>query len=423
MLTKFRYTFSLFVLLILGWGQHLQGQTLAFNLSSDSGFHGDTVAILIAVDSFTVMSGYQGTFRWDSTVLDFLELNSPTTGITNIFGNPGQGLIPLDAATFTWVDFSGIGKSLPDGSVVIEIRFVIKANASIGISPVVMDSSVTLLGYSSNAAPLSAPIVNQGSITVIAPQAPHAVCQNLTLYLDSLGLATISPADLLDGGSSVTFGPAQFSVSKDSFGCLEMGANQVSLYVSDANGLIDSCMALVTIVDTIAPIVICQNLSITLDSTGIAVIDAFMIDGGSTDACGIQSMTLSQDTFGVADIGQQAVTLTMEDNSGNTSSCVANVTVENTTGIEDALSEAMTSLQLYPNPADGVINLQWDSPWYGSVSIGILNQLGQEVHQEIKTKNTPLFQTSMMIQNLPTGIYIVQIKQDSHIRYARMVKQ
>src|SRR5690606_39636654 len=46
------------------------------------------------------------------------------------------------------------------------------------------------------------------------------------------------------------------------------------------------------------------------------------------DACGIESLELSQTSFDCSNIGDNTVTLTVTDNNGNTSTCEATVTVE-----------------------------------------------------------------------------------------------
>ncbi|MFK7921375.1 MAG: cohesin domain-containing protein, partial [Bacteroidia bacterium] len=162
---KNKFIGLLFSVMIFGLGQNLQSQTLTFKLGSDLGMPGDTVTIPVTVFNFNAVSGYQGTYRWDSTLVDFVDFTSPTAGISNIVGLPGQGIIPLDAVTFTWIDFSGGTVNLPDTSVLMQLRFEIKATATPGITAVIMDSSVTAVGYS-NGTSLLAPIINQGTITI-----------------------------------------------------------------------------------------------------------------------------------------------------------------------------------------------------------------------------------------------------------------
>ncbi len=82
--------------------------------------------------------------------------------------------------------------------------------------------------------------------------------------------------------------------------------------------------------DNTDPTAICQNITATLDRlTGSVTIDATDVDNGSTDDFGIVSRTLSgQTTFTCDDVGNNFnVTLTVKDDYGNESSCVAVVTV------------------------------------------------------------------------------------------------
>ena len=156
---------------------------------------------------------------------------------------------------------------------------------------------------------------------------PTAVCKNITVSLDATGNATISGADV-DGGSTDNCGIASSAVVPNSFTSADLGANSVTLTVTDDNGKTDNCTATVTIVDSDPPTAVCQNITIQLDGSGNATIDAADIDGGSTDNTGIASLTASQTAFDCSHVGPNSVTLTVEDLDGNTDQCTANVTVQ-----------------------------------------------------------------------------------------------
>ncbi|SHG07066.1 HYR domain-containing protein, partial [Mariniphaga anaerophila] len=64
-----------------------------------------------------------------------------------------------------------------------------------------------------------------------------------------------------------------------------------------------------------------------LDENGEVVITPEDIDGGSTDNCGIENMEVNPSEFGIEDLGEQEVTLTVTDAAGNTSSCTATVII------------------------------------------------------------------------------------------------
>ncbi|MDB9993157.1 choice-of-anchor B family protein [Flavobacteriaceae bacterium] len=78
------------------------------------------------------------------------------------------------------------------------------------------------------------------------------------------------------------------------------------------------------------PIALCQSITILLDQNGQATINANFLDGGSTDNEGIVSFEVDIDTFSCDDIGENTVTLTISDASGNTATCEAIVSVLDT---------------------------------------------------------------------------------------------
>ena len=167
----------------------------------------------------------------------------------------------------------------------------------------------------------------EATVTVVNNNVPVAACQDITVQLDSSGNATISAADL-DGGSTLTCSQqATIELDQYTFNCNDVGVNQVVFTITQTNGLTTSCIALVTVEDTIAPTVVCQDIILTLDQNGMAFIEIADINAGSFDACGIAAMSLDTDTFDCSMIGVNPVTLSVTDVNGNSSACQANVTV------------------------------------------------------------------------------------------------
>jgi len=167
-------------------------------------------------------------------------------------------------------------------------------------------------------------------VTVEDNEAPIAVCENITIQLDEFGSASITAADL-DGGSTDACGVDTIAIDQDTFDCSNVGDNNVTLSVTDVNGNISTCTAIVTIEDITAPEVVCQDITVQLDATGTVSITGMDLDGGATDACGIASYDLDMDTFDCSNVGVNAVELTVTDNNGNTATCTAMVTVEDNT--------------------------------------------------------------------------------------------
>jgi hypothetical protein len=200
--------------------------------------------------------------------------------------------------------------------------------ASMTVAPSVFNCSNT----GSNSVVLTVTDVNgnvstcNSTVTVIDNTAPAVVCQHIVVSLDASGNAVITAAQI-DNGSSDVCGIASLSVSPSAFSCANVGDNTVTLTATDNNGNTSACTAIVTVLDNTPPVALCQSITVSLDGTGNAAITASQINNGSSDACGIASVTVSPSAFTCANVGVNPVTLTVTDNNGNVSTCTANVTV------------------------------------------------------------------------------------------------
>ncbi|NOR29025.1 MAG: HYR domain-containing protein, partial [Lutibacter sp.] len=173
------------------------------------------------------------------------------------------------------------------------------------------------------------------TVTITDDVNPVAVCKNITVNLDAFGNATIVGTDVDNGSYDNCLSSLVYTAIPNTFNCTNIGANSVVLTVTDPAGNSDTCNAIVTIVDTVQPTAICQDITIQLDASGNAVINAAQIDNGSSDACGIASATINKTDFDCSNLGSNpvtnTVTLTVTDNNSNVSTCTAVVTVEDST--------------------------------------------------------------------------------------------
>ncbi|EDM43297.1 hyalin repeat protein [unidentified eubacterium SCB49] len=164
------------------------------------------------------------------------------------------------------------------------------------------------------------------TVTVNDAVIPNAVCQNITVQLDETGMVVVTP-EQVDGGSTDNCGIASMELSNDTFSCDDIGSNNVALTVTDTSGNINACVVDITVEDSLAPTVVCQNITVMLDAAGVVIVDPSQIDNGSTDNCAIDTYTLSQTDFTCANLGENTVTLTVTDVNGNSEFCEAIVTV------------------------------------------------------------------------------------------------
>ncbi len=164
-------------------------------------------------------------------------------------------------------------------------------------------------------------------VTVEDTMAPTVAIQNITVQLDAAGTATIT-TDQIDSGSSDNCGIESIALDTTTFDCSTVGENTVTLTVTDVSGNTAVVTAVVTVEDTMEPTSICvAPFTLQLDDIGSASITAADIDNGSTDNCGIASITIDKNAFDCDDIGENTVTLTVTDNSGNISTCATIVTI------------------------------------------------------------------------------------------------
>ncbi|OJX49499.1 MAG: hypothetical protein BGO88_14760 [Flavobacterium sp. 38-13] len=175
---------------------------------------------------------------------------------------------------------------------------------------------------------------NTAVVTVVDSVAPTVITQNITVQLDINGQATITPAQI-NNGSTDNCGISGYTLDKTNFSCSNVGNNTVILSVTDVNGNVATQTATVTVQDAMAPFAITQDVTISLDADGMAYITVADINNGSSDNCGIASITLSQTAFNCGETGTNFVTMTVTDIHGNVSSAEAAVTVINTFGDND----------------------------------------------------------------------------------------
>ena len=168
------------------------------------------------------------------------------------------------------------------------------------------------------------------NITVLDTISPVMSVQNVTVYLDAFGVVNID-SSMIDNGSSDFCGIASLTLDNSTFTCANVGINVVNLLATDVNGNTNSAQALVTVVDTIAPVIQSNNISLYLDAAGSFTIDTTFINVASSDNCGIDTMYLSRYTFDCSDIGvPQPVTFYAIDVNGNIDSSANFVSVFDT---------------------------------------------------------------------------------------------
>ncbi|NDP26352.1 MAG: HYR domain-containing protein, partial [Flavobacterium sp.] len=169
-------------------------------------------------------------------------------------------------------------------------------------------------------------------VTVQDPVAPIAIAQDVTVQLDNTGNGSTTAATV-NYNSSDACGIQTLVLSKTAFTCADIATNpnEVTLTVTDNNNNVSTATAIVTVKDEIAPVAVAQNVIIQLNASGNGTTTAALVNNGSSDACGIETLTLSKTAFTCANLGPNPVLLTVTDNNGNISTTNAVVTVIDST--------------------------------------------------------------------------------------------
>ncbi|WP_170228016.1 Ig-like domain-containing protein [Vicingus serpentipes] len=318
-------------------------------------------------------------------------------------------------------------------------------------------------------------------VTIEDLEAPTAVCQNINAYIDGSGNATIVASDL-DGGSTDNCSGITFGASLTTFTCSDLGPNNVTLTVTDGNGNIDTCVSVVTVMDTIAPTISCpsdiiacvgdvvnftapagaDNCSQTVaqtDATGLAsgmvfptgvtTIEYTSTDGsGNTAVCSFNvtvstidisvtntSPTLSANQTGASyqwldcdngnaiiptEIGQ-TFTATVNGNYAveiTVGSCVDTSACENITGV--GIKEAATNVvSIYPNPTNGLFTISLANTSQ-AVSYTITTLEGRIVEQ---ANNVTANNIEVDLTNESKGIYFLVVKENNTSKTYKVIKQ
>ena len=187
------------------------------------------------------------------------------------------------------------------------------------------------------------------SITLMDNIAPSVICKKgVVVHLGFPENGVLFASELDDGSSDNCPGVLKLEIKRygapDSdyadrmaFHCGDLGA--VVLRATDVSGNKASCTTSITVIDNIAPTVVCKNgVVVRLGSPENGVLFASALDDGSSDNCPGLKFEIKRDgapdsdyadrmMFHCDDLGVVDLILRITDNSGNQASCPTSITV------------------------------------------------------------------------------------------------
>ena len=232
---------------------------------------------------------------------------------------------------------------------------------------------------------------------------------NITAKLDDKGDYELK-IEQVDNGSTDNVGITSMTLSKTSFTCADLGSNKITFTAKDAAGNTSSAEVTVTVVDEIKPTLKAKaTYTIKLDAEGKATLKWEDIDEGSSDNCTITERKLSKTEFSRTDGGENKVTYTITDASGNTSSIETTVRVDIVLAAPERANNRNT-VKAFPNPVNDYLYLEFaDGLNIGELRGTSLVDASGRVLGEIQLEQGFGGQLGFSTQPLKAGMYFLQI--------------
>uniref|UniRef100_UPI0030D6E163 T9SS type A sorting domain-containing protein n=1 Tax=uncultured Marixanthomonas sp. TaxID=757245 RepID=UPI0030D6E163 len=261
-------------------------------------------------------------------------------------------------------------------------------------------------------------------VTVEDNIAPDLVCEDFTLELGEDGTATLLPGDVIATNEDAC-GIDTTAVDITQFDCSDIGTPvTVQVFVSDVNGNLSTCNAVVTVVDAMAPVVTCpadQTVDPGEGNLFYEIPDYFALgEASATDNCtNPVTITSQQPAAGelVSD-GIHTITLTAEDDNGNIGTCTFELIVESILGVGG--TDNLDSVQLYPNPANNQVTL--GNPSQVNLKEAIIYDLTGRVIRTINLKGMGA-QKTIDVTNLASATYLVRISSENGTITKQLIKE
>jgi len=111
-----------------------------------------------------------------------------------------------------------------------------------------------------------------------------------------------------------------------------------------------------------------------------------------------------------AGVGEHVVTYTYIDENGCADSADYTITVDECVGIGE--KEAF-GLEMYPNPTNGILNINISAEKFTNADLKVLNVLGKEVYSQKNLNINGRFSTRIDLSSQPGGVYFVMISGDN----------
>jgi hypothetical protein len=289
---------------------------IASVILSDSTFScADVVAPQVINVSVVDFAGNVRTRQVTVTVLDQI---APVIALKSIVAPKN-----LDANGVALISLSDVVLDIQDNCTPANLITVTHTPVSVNCSQVgsVM-VTVTAVDASGNTTTVTK------AIEVRDQLAPTLVTKSYTLALNAFGNGQITQNNVIQTLTD-NCGTPTVTLSKTNFDCTNLGVNSVVVSATDANGNSVSFTAAVTVVDNTAPVLTTPSTPVvlTLNAAGSATLAQNAVVVSTSDNCSPVTVAYSPSAFNCTNLGNNTVSVTATDASGNVTTANVAVTV------------------------------------------------------------------------------------------------
>jgi len=249
-----------------------------------------------------------------------------------------------------------------------------------------------------NTATITITVNSLPMVMAMSDDADNTVCSGSMITLSGMGAATYA----WTGG--VTDATAFAAMATDTY----------TVTGTDANG----CMNTNTItiaVNALPSVSMSAFTTSVCDNGGPVSLGGGSPTGGMYSGTGVSGATF--DPTGLS--GMYLITYTVTDANLCSNSDTASIMVDLCSGI--AAGNQPSSVKVYPNPANGMVNVSITKANSEQITISIVDIQGKQVYNETTKNISAEFNTQINIESLAKGVYYIKITTDNNTEIQKLI--
>ncbi|WP_026232322.1 CUB domain-containing protein, partial [Neolewinella persica] len=262
----------------------------------------------------------------EDPIIDTCPEDFETAGDDSVIGNGNGSNLAYSEATVTITEaqFTAEGGVIDENCGIETITYV---DTQMGMEPTIVTRTFTVTDYVGLSDECEQTITINECIVDLT-------CQDVTVYVDDAGNASITPEEVQADGSCDNSG---LSLSQSTFICDDVANGPVTVTLMQDNQTQGKapCTAQITVLDTIRPVIVCEAITVAIGADGTAMIEnddavVSIDDNCDMDPSGPFTVggPINGRTFDCSFVGTTVQrTVVATDMSGNRGECTYDVTI------------------------------------------------------------------------------------------------